>query len=290
MSLSQRRFLRQLGVAGGAGLPASEVPAGCSSLLRELHTCGAAANRSSGRGVVVYVSNVAAFDLFVQTKYPLGVDASLDDVEDRASGVRLFADAKAAQRGRMEGLFVRSTSPGVRLVSERGAELPVAELTAIAGGAAILLGGDRHWSFRGVVAVIENAEAFWQHERELPDVGLAVFACGRLSERTLSWLASDQMSGCRFIHWGDYDPVGCIEFLRLEGRCPRRTELHVPPTVTNLLPIYGKQELILNQVRELDVLRRCHDESVSGLVRLFDKHRKGLEQEALLMNPNSRDR
>jgi len=285
MSQSQRRFLKQIRVAGVEGVPASEVPSGCSGILTELQTCGAAGRRLSGRGVVIFVSNTAAFDRFVTSRFPLGLDSELADVEDRASGIQLFADAKTAKRGRFEGLYLRSTAPGATLVSERGT-LAVSDLTALAGGAALRLGDAYEWSFHGVVAVIENAEAFWQHERVLPDVDLAVFACGRLSERALAWLASEGMSGCRLVHWGDYDPVGCLEYLRLRGRCGDRTQMHLPALVSELLPRYGKRGLILEQVAELDALRTATgNESISALLSLFDAHRKGLEQEALLMAP-----
>lgn len=285
MSQSQRRFLQQLRDAGDAGFPASDIASGCSGVLRDLQTCGAVSCRPAGRGTVVYISNPAAFDLFIESRHPLGLANSLNDVEDRASGVQLFADAKTARRGRWEGLFVRSTSPRGTLVSERGIELRVNDITATAGGAAILLGGCRRWSFRGVVALVENAEAFWQHDRVLPEVDLAVFSCGRLSERALTWLASDEMAECQLVHWGDYDPVGCLEYLRLAGRCAGRVKMHLPVAVAELLPRFGKPQLILDQVAELDALRHAPgDASVSALLRLFDAHRKGLEQEALLMS------
>ena len=284
MSQSQRRFVRQLRLAGVEGMRKSEVPSGCSGLLQELQTCGAAGERPSGRGSVVFVSNAEAFDLFVTSRYPLGLDHDLDDVEDRASGVQLFADAKAARRGRFEGLFVRSISPGAMLVAGDDT-LRVGEITAAAGGAALRLGEGRAWSFEGVVAVIENAEAFWQHERVLPGVDLAIFACGRLSERALTWLASGPMSRCQFVHWGDYDPVGCLEYLRLRARCPGRTTMHMPASVAQLLPRHGKRHLVLEQVTELDALRTmAADDTISTLIALFDSHRKGLEQEALLMD------
>lgn len=283
MSHSQRRFLKQLLIAGADGVPASKVPSGCGGILRALQTCGATGSRPAGRGAVVFISNAEAFERFVSSSFPLGLDYDLDDVEDRASGVELFADAKTARRGRFEGVFVRSSSLDACLLSEAGT-LPVGQLTAIAGGAALCLGSGRAWSFRGVVAVIENAEAFWQHDRVLPKVDLAIFACGRVSERVLSWLASAEMAECQFVHWGDYDPVGCLEYVRLCTECRGRVRMHLPPAVAELLPRYGKRQLILEQVPELDSLRAtAGDESVAALLELFDTHRKGLEQEALLI-------
>jgi len=249
-----------------------------------LVTCGAVERHQAGRGVVVRVTNSAAFDSFVQSHYPIGLDNSLADATDRAAGVRLFGDAKAARRGEWEGLFVRSTQPGATLVTDLGKCLALDELTAIGGGAAIVLGGTRRWSFRGVVAVIENAEAFWLHEQVLPNVDMAVFASGRLSERVLAWLASDDMAASEYVHWGDYDPVGCLEYLRMRGRCGTRVRMHLPERVSELLPVHGKRSLITDQLQELDALRRLeHDDAVTKLIRLFDEHRRGLEQEALLI-------
>lgn len=284
MSQSQRRFLRLLRNAGDRGVPASDVPSGCAGILADLETCGAVGHRAAGRGDVVCITNVDAFELFVGCHFPLGLDAAAEDAVDRVAGVRLFGDAKVARRGRWEGVFIRSTKPGTELVSNEGQRLPVAELTALGGGTAIALGGARRWSCRGVVAIIENAEAFWQHDQLLTDVDLAVFSYGRLSERVLAWVASNDMGHCEILHWGDYDPVGCLEYLRLRERCGQRVRMHLPNCVSALLPLYGKADLIRNQVGALATLRRHNaDETVATLLRLFDEHRKGMEQEALLI-------
>jgi hypothetical protein len=233
---------------------------------------------------VFRVANSEAFEAFVQEQFPIGLDAVLEDATDRTSGVRLFGDAKKARRGTWEGVFVRSAKPGTTLVSSLGKSLAIDQLTMVGGGAAIVLGGTRQWSFRGTIAVVENAEAFWQHERVLPEVDLAVYASGRISERVLGWLASDEMSACRIVHWGDYDPVGCLEYLRLASRIGSRVRMHLPDSVSQLLPVHGKHALIADQIKELDALRRLHhDDTITSLVRLFDKYRRGLEQEALLI-------
>lgn len=284
MSQSQRNFLRQLRSAGVRGIPASGIPSGCSPSLASLLTCGAVERRQVGRGVVFRVANSEAFEAFVQEQFPIGLDAVLEDATDRTSGVRLFGDAKKARRGTWEGVFVRSAKPGTTLVSSLGKSLAIDQLTMVGGGAAIVLGGTRQWSFRGTIAVVENAEAFWQHERVLPEVDLAVYASGRISERVLGWLASDDMAACRVVHWGDYDPVGCLEYLRLVSRIGNRVRMHLPDSVSQLLPVHGKHALIADQVKELDALRRLHhDDTIASLVRLFDKYRRGLEQEALLI-------
>lgn len=284
MSQIQRRFLRALRDAQDRGIPVSGVPATCIPTLTALETCGALKRRSSGRGEVVLVSNIAPFDLYVKRRFPLGIEETGNLPEDRVSGVRMFGDAKTAPRGRCEGVFVRSHKPEASLVSADGVHLRAGELTASAGVAALTLDAERRWTFRGTVAVVENAEPFWQHERELPEVDLAIFASGRLSERALSWLASDDMATCRLVHWGDYDPVGCMEFIRLRDRCGPRVTMHLPNRVEDLLPRFGKAVLLSDQLDTLATLRSLDvPREVTCLLAMFDRFRRGMEQEALLI-------
>lgn len=283
MSQAQRRFLRALRDAADRGVPASAVPAACRGLVAALETCGAIERRAAGRGEFLRVRSEEAFALLVADRFPLGLEEPAEAAADRASAVRLFGDAKAVLRGRSEGILLRSTRPGTTLSSEDGVALPVAEWTATAGVAALTLGESRRWRFTGTVAIVENAEPFWQFERELPNCDLAVYAAGRISERALDWLASDQMAGCRLVHWGDYDPAGCMEYIRLASRCAGRSTMHVPDRVAELLPVYGKQALLTDQSEAIAALRgRAVPPEVEHLLALFDRHRRGLEQEALL--------
>jgi hypothetical protein len=284
MSQVQRRFLRALRDGLDRGVPASAVPAACDGIVAALETCGAIERRPAGRGELLRVRSVEAFGLFVSDRFPLGLEDPGDTPADRVSGVRLFGDAKAALRGRCEGVFIRSTKPGTSLQSESGQLLPVAEWTSIGGVAALTLEASRSWRFSGTVAIVENAEPFWQFENELPQADLAVYAAGRLSERVLGWLASEGMAGCRLVHWGDYDPVGCSEYVRVSNRCPGRTTMHVPARVADLLPVYGKQSLLTDQIDTLSALRGVVvPPEVGQLLAMFDQHRRGLEQEALLL-------
>lgn len=284
MSQVQRRFLRALRGGLDRGVPTSAVPATCEAIVTALETCGAVERRRAGRGEVLRVRSVEAFGLFVSDRFPLGLEDPVETAADRVAGVRLYGDAKAAVRGRSEGVFLRSSKPGTRLESASGHSLPVAEWTSIGGVAALTLEESRRWRFSGTVAIVENAEPFWQFERELPHADLAVYAAGRISERILSWLASDEMSGCRLVHWGDYDPVACMEYVRLSDRCPGRTTMYVPARVAELLPIYGKQSLLTDQIDTLTALRGyAVPREVAQLLVLFDQHRRGLEQEALLL-------
>lgn len=104
-----------------------------------------------------------------------------------------------------------------------------------------------------------------------------------MSARLLKWLASPEMKQCHIIHWGDYDPVGVYQFLRLVDACPSRVTVYAPSEVDELLPKYGKRTLVTRQPKYLDLVRsRESDPHVRRMIGLFDKYRRGLEQEVLL--------
>lgn len=283
MSQAERGFLKELRQAGYSGVRRSRISRGCQAIVEQLLTCNAVRWRPSGRGRVLQVIDEGALEAIIEQRYPLGLDDP-QPAHDRASAVWGTGDAKRAARGACEGIFMRSTRPGVVLrAAEDGSTIPVTDLTRVAGGAALLLDDERTWQFAGTVAVVENAEAFWRHHRVL-DVDLAIYSAGRMSSRRLlAWLASDVMRDCLYVHWGDYDPVGAAEYLRLCEACPGRVHMHLPGNLDALVARYGKRELLVDQ---LDTLRHVRhftaDAVIAQLVDIWDRRQRGLEQELLL--------
>lgn len=283
MSLVERRFLKRLRNSDDHTVLVSSVAAGCKQVLRDLEACGAIRQKVIRRAARVEVVNLRAFESFIESRHPLGIDASLNDVFDRAGAVIAFGDAKAIKTGAEQGIFIRTAKSNIAVREINGADdIPVGKLSTYAGGAALILNKDRKWEFSGSVAVIENAQTFWQHEKVLPDVDLAVYASGKMSGRLVQWLTSAAMSECEIIHWGDYDPCGVMEYLRLYDKCPDRVTSFVPANIDGLMK-YGKRKLLSSQSRALEKLRtRVDNHHVTEMLKLFDKHRKGLEQEVLL--------
>lgn len=287
MNETQRRFLKRLRDSQPAGLPQSAIPKkSCADVIQALSTCGAVEFRkaSGGRGTVLCIRSPEAFSHFVTARLPQGLDVDLSEITDRATAVIMLADAKAIRTGVGQGLFVRSTKPGVEIRSAEGEVcISVGQMTDQAGGMGVQLSPERTWLFAGDVVVVENADAFWRHDVVLPEADLAIFGSGNMSGRLVRWLASPGMARCRITHWGDYDPVGVCQYLRLADACPGRVVTYAPPEVDELLPKYGKRKLITRQPRFLDRLRRrTSDPHVRRMVDLFDRHMRGLEQEVLL--------
>jgi len=72
--------------------------------------------------------------------------------------------------------------------------------------------------------------------------------------------------------------------IRLRERYDDRVTTHLSSRVEDLLPKFGKAALLTDQIDMLTALRRlAAPPEVAALLDMFDRHRRGLEQEALLM-------
>ena len=290
MNETLRRFLRNLRDAQPNGLRRSSIPGTCADLIKSLQTCRAVefVPAQGGRGVVLSITDSAAFVRFVGAHCPLGLDVDVNAIADRADAIYQLADAKAIRQGTVRGIFVRSTKPGVVIQSTDGeASVNISEATAQGGGAGIQLSAAKRWTFSGTILVVENEETFWKHEMAVPDADMAIFASGPLSHRLIRWLTAPEMARCPISHWGDYDPYGVCEYVRMVRECGDRVTVYAPAEVDQLLAKHGKRTLVTRQAQYLDRLRSHQsDPYVRRMIQLFDKHRKGLEQELLLRSPN----
>lgn len=283
MTTRLQKLLRRLNEAGATGVLLSSLSRRAREDLRKMYECRAARSEVVNRTERVFVDDRAAFDLFVQRNCPGGLDAVVPPGASRTEAAGLIGDAKAVKRCFCEGVFVRAGCAAATMTNlTTGVALDVGHLTRIAGGTAIVLDDRARWSCAGNVALIGNAEVFWQYELALPEAEFAIFTNGNMSERLLRWLASSEMAGCTFILWDDYDPVGASEYVRLCRACPKRASYYMPALVRELLP-RGKKRLVTRQTKQLTRLREhLHDPVIRELVDLLDRHGRGLEQEVLL--------
>ena len=234
-----------------------------------------------GGGRRVVSNNLQALSAFVEKLYPGGLDG-IDDTEalPRSKAVANFRDAKRALTSDVEPVLLRGF--GNAVLRSGNNELPAAHLTSIAGVTAMSLNDAPFWSFNGCAAIIENQEMFMHIERLGLPCGIALYAGGRLSRRVLKWLGSSVMQNCRYIHCGDYDPVGLDEYLRLATECPDRVELYIPSNLEDHFIHHGKSDLIKNSSEILSRLRKNQDPAIKKVVDLIDRYGVGVEQEILL--------
>lgn len=268
------------------GVPESSLKKGARNLVQRLVACGAArfVLGKSGRGRRILIANQETFERLVESELPSGFDFVDDEIDSHASAVAFQADAKAFAGSIAEAVLLRASKCDI-VVRRCDTDLcvDVSRLTAVAGCAAIKITDYDEWSFSGAIAVIENADAFWKYEQVLPDADLAMYAGGRVSGRFLRLLAAAPMQSCSIIHWGDYDPVGIDEYVRLHDACGDRVSAHVPVNIEELLSKFGKRQLLQSNVKTLEKIRKRRSISyVSRMLDLFDRHHRGLEQEILL--------
>ncbi|WP_437656588.1 hypothetical protein [Sorangium sp. So ce1182] len=265
-------------------LPRSALSPAMRERLRPLFDAGTLAEERTGAGGQVVVRDAESFARFVRREYPSGIAPTIpDETPLRARSVLVSRDAKRAKRGGPVPVHLRALGADVRL--RRGEDsLDISAWTRAAGAAGLVVEPQCEWQFEGAVALVENLEVFLHVERIVGAIDLVLFAPGRLSGVVRDWLASPVMAKARYLHLGDYDPVGLDEYLKLKAVCASRVALHVPPDIEERLRRFGKESLLLDSAAVLDRLRRAADPEVSDVVRALDRYGRGLEQEALLIS------
>ncbi|MEZ4600716.1 MAG: hypothetical protein R2940_13085 [Syntrophotaleaceae bacterium] len=227
------------------------------------------------------VKDAAALQAFAEKNYPSGLCGEREELPSRARAVAELRDSKKA-KGRCPATVLLRGFRGCML-NAGGDSLQIAAWTAQAGVAAVARDRLSTWTFRGVMAIVENLEVFWNIEKISTEVDLALFSEGRLDQKILDWLASPTMEGARIIHFGDYDPVGLDEYLRYKEVCLGRVELFRPSDLEELIRKYGKPRLLADSASIMARLRRTKNPEVAAILMLIDRYGAGLEQEALLI-------
>ncbi|MFO7534866.1 MAG: DUF2220 family protein [Kiritimatiellia bacterium] len=272
------RLLRRL-MADGR-IPRSQLSGRSRQELGSLFDAGVLAQARSGGGLVVEVRDPPTLAAFYQKRYPAG-DRKMEG-PPRALAVGMLRNAKRADRTDLEPVLIRAFTAAEAC---RGSErINLLAETIRNGCCCLTLEPGRFWTLSGVVAVVENLECFLHFERMKVAADVALYAKGRLSRLALQWLGSPELAACRFIHCGDYDPVGLDEFLRLKNAVADRTNLHVPQDLARLVREHGRPELLADSAAVLRRLRHSDDPDIRTVVHILDETGCGLEQEALLLS------
>lgn len=271
------RLLRRLLEEGS--IPFSQVSARTMKEFQSLIDAEALIKSRSGGGLVLEVRSPQTVEAFYQRRYPS--DSSLVAGPPRAQAVGMLRNAKRVGRTGQEPVLLRAMNPIP--CSREGVEIDLHTATAQGGAACLILEPGRFWTLDAHVAVVENLECFLHFEQMGIAADVALYAAGRLSDLKLSWIASPELSRCRFTHCGDYDPVGLDECLRVKAVVGDRARLHTPGNLTSLISKYGRPELLRDSKAVLGRLRQTHDAEVQAVLKTLDKTCCGLEQEVLLL-------
>jgi hypothetical protein len=266
-------------------VPTSSVSAKTERELGPLLDSEAIVRQQSGRGVSLVLQSHKTVENFLRHKFPHNSNPSLADesLPPRSRAVALHKDAKRARTTTAEPLLLRATAEVY--AHSANSRIELARATNLTGAVCLLIDNTKNWSLNTTIAIVENLETFLHFEHLKTGATTAIYAAGRLSERIIDWLASDAMQGCRYIHCGDYDPVGLQEFQRLYTRLGATVELYIPGNIRELFQLYGKPRLLQDSTAILAGLRSSTHPDIRKIVQLLDETGCGLEQEALLLPP-----
>ena len=271
-----------LALAGGEKIPASKLD---NALINELVDEGIVLEYIAGRTKrSLYLGNHNALSNWLANRYGINnlgayVQALQTSNSDKAALVQAAADSKVTPRRSFSGFLVNSCQP----------------LHCTLGGAPFLVHPpagtfqfiSNYQAFvppaAAVIAGVENAANFSHLERMrylFPHLQV-LFVCrypqgqGRDLMRWLMQIPN------RYLHLGDYDLAGINIYLsEYKKYLGDRASFFMPPGLEPLIEKYGNRKLYdQQQLHNLAV----DEPELAALIALLHRHKKGLEQEALLI-------
>jgi len=250
----------------------------CFRELESMFNTNVLGIQKKGSGQRVVILDREIFERNVLKRYPVGLKKAINGANTRNEAIRIYRDSKKSYKRTKETVVIKLGSPVCAgRVSLNGKNLPIAQWCDLAGLAALRLDDGVKIEIEGTVAFIENIDVFYDFEKISSKHSYLFYTGGRISERLLQSLS---ISG-QVTHFGDYDPVGCDEYLRIKKKFPN-TVLYSPMNLERLFDEYSKKKLISKSRAILQRLRSCEDPQVQRIVELMNKYNGGLEHEILL--------
>lgn len=281
MKLQAQAEIKLCALVKNGSLPASECGRAFLKLLRPVLDSGVVGWRRRGGGRRLVVYDPVALGGFYRQRFPNA--ATAPDTKDRVNSVARFRDTKALMNSESEIICIRVWRNDALL--KDGKPFDAATLTVAHGLFSFLLNRNCPYALVGQWALVENPAVFMAVEQLRLDADGVIYGHGRISSRTLEWLAKTSDSSFRLLHLPDYDPLGLSEFLRLHSTLQGRIALHLPTDLGTRFARFSNSELLtrLNSQSILAQLRRSELSAIRTTVELIDRYNAGLEQEALLI-------
>ncbi len=264
-------------------IPCSAVSRAGMKKLQSLIHANVLSVRARGRGGVLHVESMDHLLQFIDSNYPSGLEQTEEVDSSRGSSVLWHRDSKKHSERSAIPVLLRGLG-NVRLLSGNGSKImDVSELTSSFGVAALMLRKDKmDIEYSGKIATVENLEVFTEFHKICKEDILVVYTGGRASGLLVSWLASSGMATASVTHYGDYDPVGLSEYLRIKDGRSGPTDLFIPVNFETLVNKYGNTKLLEKSSNLIPRLRQCSDSSVIQVLSILMRKNKALEQEILL--------
>ena len=233
----------------------------------------------------LYIADQAEFSNYLYNSYAITslqeYIATLKNAgSTRADLVQAGADSKIVARRSFKGFLVNTFMP-IECSLNGNSFL----LQPQPGAFRFIYDYERFVPARDVVIVgVENAENFRQVEKQkylfqdLKPLFISRYPQQQYKD-VIRWLQSTPNT---YLHLGDYDLAGINIYLQEYKRhLGDRASFFVPPNIEELIERYGNKALYDQQ--QLNRTTAISEPALQKLVSLINKHRKGLEQEALLL-------
>jgi hypothetical protein len=266
----------------GEQIPASKLK---HAIVKELIEEGIIAERIAGRTkMTLYVPDVAAFNNYLYHKFQIPdleqfIVKSKDTESSRADLIEVSSDSKTLSRRTFKGFLVNSYLPIECTLSEQ----PFVVYPRV-GTFQFVSNYEQFIPAAEVVIVgVENAEVFNHIRRisylfkEMKPLFISRYPQEQ-SKDAIKWLLSIPNS---YLHFGDFDFAGINIYLQEYKRhLNERAVFFVPDGLDVLIEKHGNKKLYDGQSLNDNAIA---ESAVKELVAMIHKHKKGLEQEALLI-------
>ncbi len=269
-------------LAQGEQLPASRLK---HSIVDELIAENLIATRITGRTrSTLYVADVVAFKNYVHSKWNIAslenyIQTLKNDAATRVDFVAVSNDSKAISRRTFQGFLVNSYAQVSCTLN--GASLVI---HPPAGTFQFVHDFEHFFPPSDVVIVgVENAENFRRigsQQHLFP--GIKALFISRYPQQqsgdVMKWLLSIPN---QYLHFGDFDLAGINIYLQEYKRhLNERASFFIPDNLETLIEKYGNRKLYDRQQLNNATIP---EDKLKQLASLIHKHKKGLEQEALLI-------
>ncbi|MBM3848366.1 MAG: hypothetical protein FJ405_19035 [Verrucomicrobia bacterium] len=288
MGRMQRIQVRAERLLKSGSLPASAVSTELEDWLKPLVDAGALTWVRSGSGRSLQVQDLNSLARFLENRFP-SLAAGATPASTRAEGVMRFRDSKELTANTPAWLGVRGWK-GARLLRD-GCPVAIEQATEVHGLFAFLLRDPELYRLECPVALVENPALFaWFEQAHAPE-RLVIYGGGKVSTPVMNWLATQDSSDFRIVHYPDYDPAGLADHERLKARLGERIQIHIPPDLGRLFSVYSASRLLtpLKSQAMLAQARESLYPQVREIAALIDRHAGGLEQEVLLSKGDAAD-
>ena len=263
-------------------IPASAVSRASEEKLKPLFQSEVLTKIPRGRGTAVTLSKPEYLQEFIDKHFPEGLENTAKTGMARSESARIFRDSKKRSGRTALPVFIRGFGESTLMYRSKGHTLNTARQTELFGVTSIMLTeGEPLPEYKGNIATVENLEVFTAFQRLNPKNTIAVYTGGRIHRLLLHWLSSPETSKARVIHYGDYDPAGLGDYLRIKAAREGRTELFIPPDLNALVKKYGSETLLEKSAHLIPRLHETGDKAVKTVLEILLKNNRVLEQEVL---------